>query len=156
MVLKGCFYVAASLCSLVESINFGVNFFMDACHIFLSVLAITPSIRDVTGVVSRACTGYLAGSPLCSTAVTALLGSMVCSSGVGVEAMKTRFDKAPLPLSVCCVPKEVRGETSEDHVVRATYPLPGQACVQFCPEAAQCCIPFFIGDQGVVAAGTSW
>lgn len=54
MVLKGCFYVGGSLCSLFASDIFGVRavFGMDACCIFpQSMLAIVPSIGGVFGVV---------------------------------------------------------------------------------------------------------
>ena len=60
MVLKGSFYVGASLRSLHESNIFGVRavFDMDACHVFPQcVLAVIPLIGGVIGVVvTRACT----------------------------------------------------------------------------------------------------
>ena len=43
--------------------------------------------------------------------------SGVCSPVVGVEALRVRFHKAPLPLSACSVPKEVITEASEACVV---------------------------------------
>ena len=43
----------------------------------------------------------------------------VCSLVVGVEALRVRFDKTLLPLSVCSVPKEVSSEASEAGVVTA-------------------------------------
>ena len=61
MVLKGCFYVGMSLCSLNESNIFGAKavFSMDDCHVFPQcVLALIPLIGGVIGVVvTRACTG---------------------------------------------------------------------------------------------------
>ena len=79
MVLKGCFYVGASLCRLCESEIFGVRtvFGMDASHVFpYHVLAIVPLIGGVfIVVVIRTCTGYLVEPPLCSVVVTAPLGT---------------------------------------------------------------------------------
>lgn len=69
----------------------------------------------------------------------------VCSPVVEVETLRVRFNKGPLCLSVCSVPKEVSAEASDAHVVTVNlcrYP-------QFCPEAAQGRIPFptvFIPD----------
>ena len=78
MVLKGCFYVRVSLYRLCEFSIFGVraSFGMDTSHIFpQGMLAIIPLIGDGIGVVlSRACTGFWVGPPLCSVAVRALLG----------------------------------------------------------------------------------
>lgn len=50
---------------------------MDASHLSpLCLLAVIPVIGDVTGVVlTRPCTGYLAGAPLGSVVVTALSGA---------------------------------------------------------------------------------
>lgn len=52
------------------------------------VLAIIALIGSVTGVVvTRDCTGYRAGSPVCSVVITALYGgSSVCSPAVRVKA----------------------------------------------------------------------
>ena len=75
VVLKGCFYVGASLCSLCESNIFGARaiFSMDSCLVFPQcVLAIIPLIGNVIVVVTRACTGCLVWPPLCSVVVTAL------------------------------------------------------------------------------------
>ena len=44
----------------------------------------------------------------------------LCSPVDRVDALRVRFHKAPLPLSVCSVPKEVIAESSEDHVVKRT------------------------------------
>ena len=79
MVLKGCFYVGVSLCSLCECNIFGAMSFysMDAYHIFPQcVLTIIPLVGGVICVVvTRACTGYWLGPPLCSLVVTALSGA---------------------------------------------------------------------------------
>lgn len=60
VLLKGYFYVGASLRSLRESYIFGLEavFIMDACYIFSQcVLVITPLIGSMIGVLlSRACT----------------------------------------------------------------------------------------------------
>ena len=70
VILKGNFYVGASLCRLCVSNIFGARagFGMDASHIFpLSVLAVIPLIGAVVGVsVSRACAGYEVVLSLCS------------------------------------------------------------------------------------------
>lgn len=60
MVLKGCFDVRLSLCSLYESSVFGERalFGMNASHVFpQSVLAIIPLVDSVIGILSRTCTG---------------------------------------------------------------------------------------------------
>lgn len=79
MVLKGCFYEGASLCSLHESDIFGARdvFGMDACHIFpQGVLAVVPLMEGVVAVVmTEARTGFWTGPPLCSVIVTALSGA---------------------------------------------------------------------------------
>ena len=79
MVLKGYFYVGVFLSSLCESNIFGVRAVvgMDACNVFSQgVLTIIPLIRSlISVVVTRACTGYCAGPPLCSMVVTALSGA---------------------------------------------------------------------------------
>ena len=79
VVLKGCFYVGASVCSLPESSIFGVRavFSMDSCRVFPPcVLAIVPLMGAVTGVVvTRAYTKCPAGPPLPSVVVTVLLGA---------------------------------------------------------------------------------
>ena len=79
MVLKGCFYMVVSLCSLHESNIFGVRtvFGMDACHIFpQGVLAVIALIGGGIGVVvTTVCTRCWAGPPLCSVVVTALSGA---------------------------------------------------------------------------------
>ena len=69
-----------SLCRLPESNIFGVRaifFYMHACCVSLQVvLAIVPLMGGVFHVVvTRASTGYWAGLPFCSVAVTALLGA---------------------------------------------------------------------------------
>ena len=78
MVLKGCVYVGAFLCRLCMSNSFGARagFCMDAIHVFpQSVLVIIPLIGGVVGVVlSRAYAECEAELPLCSVAITALLG----------------------------------------------------------------------------------
>ena len=78
MVLKGYFYVGASVCRLCESNIFVVRtgFCMDASHIFpQSVLAIILLIGGgICVVVSRASPGFWVGPPLFSMAVTALSG----------------------------------------------------------------------------------
>ena len=78
-VLKGCFYVGASVCSLPESNIFGVRavFSMDSCHVFpWCVLAIVPLMGAVTGVVvTTAYTKCPSGPPLPSVVVTVLLGA---------------------------------------------------------------------------------
>ena len=55
------------------------------------------------------------------------VGGRFCFPVVRVYALRVRFDKAPLPLSVCSVPKEVIAEASEDQVVKGTYVPPVQA-----------------------------
>lgn len=79
LVLKGCFYVGASVYSLPESNIFGVRavFSMDACRVFpRCVLAIVPSMGTVTGVVvTRAYTKCPEGPPLPSVVATVLLGA---------------------------------------------------------------------------------
>ena len=115
---------------------------------FFAVLAVIPLIGGAMGIVTRACTGCQAGPPLCSTAVTALSGGRVCSLGVGVEALKVRFDKALLPLSVCSVRREVRGGA-----LRPAWSQHPTHCLcrhpRSCPEAGQGCAPLsvvFVAD----------
>ena len=78
MLIKGCFYEGASLCRPCVSSVFGMraDFGMDASHVFpQGVLAVITLIGDVVGVVvSRACTGYFVGPPLCSIADATLSG----------------------------------------------------------------------------------
>ena len=72
VVLKGCFYVGASLCGLIFLVR-GL-FSMDACHVFLQ--CVLDVIGGVIGVVvTRAFTGCSAGPPLCSVVVTVLFGA---------------------------------------------------------------------------------
>ena len=74
VVLKGYFYVGASVCSLPESNTFGVRavFSRDAGHVFSQcVLAIVPLMGAVTGVETRAYTKC----PAPSVVVTVLLGA---------------------------------------------------------------------------------
>lgn len=48
---------------------------MDASHVFSqSVLAVIPLKRSVISVVTKTCTEYGVGPPLCSVAITALSG----------------------------------------------------------------------------------
>ena len=76
MVLKGCFYVGASLCRLCVSSVFGVRagFGIDASHVFLQgVLAFIPFIANVVGfVVFRSCVGCEVGLLLYSVSVSVL------------------------------------------------------------------------------------
>lgn len=78
MVLKGTFYVEASLCSLLASIIFGVRavFGVTACYIFPQcVLALVFLIEGVFDVVTRAYFGCLVGPLLFSLVVIDLLGT---------------------------------------------------------------------------------
>ena len=76
MILKGCFYVRASLCRMCKSSIFGSSsgFGVDASHVFpQTVPALIPLVRSVSSIVlRRAYAGYGAEPPLCSMAVTAL------------------------------------------------------------------------------------
>lgn len=78
MVLKGCFYVAVSLCTLYVPSGFGLRAGsdVDTSHVFLhGVLTIITWIEDVAGIGgARACVGSKAGLTLCSLAVVALSG----------------------------------------------------------------------------------
>ena len=79
MVLKGCFYMRVSLCSLCEPDTFVIRavFSMVVCHIFPQcVLVIIPMMGVPIGVVvTKDCSGGWVGPPLCSVVVTALSGA---------------------------------------------------------------------------------
>ena len=70
MILKGCFYVRASVCRLCESNIFGPRsgFGVDASHVApQTVPAFIPLVRSVSSVVVRgAYAGYGAAPPLFS------------------------------------------------------------------------------------------
>ena len=79
MVLKGCFYVGASLYRLCVSNSFGgrAGFGMETSYIFprcvLAVISLIGGVVCVGGF--KACVGCEAGLPLCSVVVTILSGS---------------------------------------------------------------------------------
>ena len=74
VVLKGCFYVRVSLCSLCVFNIFGAraDFGIDTSQVFLQgVLVIIPLIGGAVGVVgSRTCAGCEVRLPLSSVAIT--------------------------------------------------------------------------------------
>ena len=58
-------------------------------------------------------------------------GGGVCSPVFGVEALRVRFNKAPLPLSVCLIPKEV--------TAAARWLQQGDSCSKACVVMASLC-----------------
>ena len=97
--------MGASLCRLYASDIFVARavFDLDASHVFPQrMLALSPLIGSVTGiVVSRDCTAVLdrASSLLCGCHSPVRGG--VCSPVLGLEALRSRFYKALLPLNAC-------------------------------------------------------
>ena len=75
-------------------------------------------------------------------AVTALLGKGVCAL-VGGEALRVRFNEAPLPLSACSVPKEMSAEAREARMVTANVCTTSQAS-KILFRSSPCCIPFSV------------
>ena len=53
---------------------------------------------------------------LCAVALSTLSGMGVYPPVVAVEALKVRFDQAPLPLSACPIPEEAVADTSVAYV----------------------------------------
>ena len=84
------------------------------------------------------------------------VGGRVCSAVIGVESLRVRFDKAPLPLSACSFPKEVSTEASEARVV--INKLMNHPCrhLQFCPEAAEYCVTFSVVFVPDLVLGWCW
>ena len=67
--------MGVSLCRLLESNIHGARavFSMYACHVSHQVLLALVGVFGL--VVTRDCTGCLAGPPLCSVVITGLLGA---------------------------------------------------------------------------------
>ena len=76
VVLKGFFYVGASLCRLCVSNVFDARpiFDMDDSHVFPQGFLDIITMMGVWLVLGDACAGCEAGLPLCSVAVTTLSG----------------------------------------------------------------------------------
>ena len=77
---------------------------------FLGVLPIIPLI-DICGL--KAYATYETRFSVCAVALSTLSGMGVYPPVVAVEALKIRFDQAPLLLSVFPAPKERIAEASE-------------------------------------------
>ena len=80
---------------------------------FLGVLPIIPLI-DICGL--KAYATYETRFSVCAVALSTLSGMGVYPPVVAVEALKIRFDQAPLPLSACPVPEEAVACTSVVYV----------------------------------------
>ena len=95
---------------------------------------------------SKTCAGCEVGVPFCCMAVAALSGVGTSSPVVGVEALRVRFNQAPLPLSACPASKKVNAEASEVWSQR-TYALTVQVSVALLrsiprPHSFPCCFAF--------------
>ena len=122
MVLKGCFYVGASLCRLCVFSAFGVmpGFDMDASHIFpQGVLATVNSIESVAGVGgSRAYVACEVGLSLCFLSLPCQSWGVLFSCWS--RSPEGQADQALLTLSAFPVTKEGIAEASEAHALTLT------------------------------------
>lgn len=78
----------------------------------------------------------------------------VLAPAVGMEALRVRFDKVPLPLSVCCVWREV-SQMKQVRFHVHNEPMHHPQNLWFCPEATQGLVLFsvvFVSDLGLGCA----
>ena len=109
-----------SLCRMLESNIFGARgiFGMDASHVFLPCAGCyyLDTGCDWCGGV-QGLHWMLGGVSSLFHGCHSFVGFGVCSPVVGLEALVVRFNKVPLHLGACSVPKDVSIEACEACVV---------------------------------------
>lgn len=136
--LKAVFFVGVSLCIVCRSnISAARAFWIQVpAPALLSVLAMSLEIRCDWGDSAQSLQWMWGRAPSLLLVITAL-GGRVSVPAVGVEALRVRFDKVPLPLSVSSLSLEggkMKQVRSHVHSKPVCHP---HRHLWLCPEATQ-------------------